>query len=204
MKNARQCRALETTELLAWVDDVVATVVRACCVVGAGDFLFTVRYGFHLAVFHALCFQDGSQGLRAFLAQGQVVLGAAAVIGVTFDFDCDVRVSRQELGVVSYQRIEFWLDNVFVEVEEDATVFVDRAVWVQVRWQRDWRWHWCWGSSWCWCWRRCRNWRRCWGWCRCWGRASAQQSDGAGCQQDIGVSFHRNYSRIGFVGGGTR
>ena len=199
MKNARLERPGVVSyisllkRLFAWVDDVVTTVVSAGCVIGAAGFFFTVADGFHLTFFHALYFQGGDQSLRAFLTQGQIVFCAAAIIGVAFDFDGDVRVSSQELGVVSYQSIEFWLDGVLVEVEVDATVFVDRAVWIQVRWQWSSNWCWYWSGDWCcwsWCWSR--GWRRCWSrsWCR--GRASAQQSDGAGCQQNIGFSFHRN------------
>lgn len=192
MKNARRCRAFDTTELLAWVDDVVAAIMCARCIVGTGRFFFTVTDGFQLAFFHALYFQGGDQGLSTFLTQGQIVFCAAAVIGIAFDFDRDVWIGRQELGVISNQCIELWLDGVFVEVEVDATIFVDRAVWVQVSWQwcSNWCWHWC--GNWRWCWRSNWRWRRCWCRGRSWGRASAQQGDGAGCQQDIGFSFHRN------------
>src|SRR5471032_1033478 len=189
---AARRRDVLLAELLAWVDDVCATVLGAGCVVAAGGFFFTVADGFHLAVFHALYFQGGDNSLSALLAQGQVVLCAAAFIGVAFDFDRDVRIGRQELAVVGNQGVEFRLDGVLVEVEEDAAVLVDRAAWVQVGWQgnSNWRGHW----RWSWCRRRNFYWlrSRCWGDDWGLGAASAQNSQCAGCQQEFLLCFHGN------------
>src|SRR5471032_2826298 len=179
---AARRRDVLLAELLAWVDDVCATVLCAGCVVAAGGSFFTVADGFHLAVFHALYFQGGDHSLSAFLAQGQVVLGAAAFIGVAFDFNRDVSIGRQELAVIGNQGVEFWLDGVLVEVEENAAVLVDRAAWVQVGWQGHGDWRGDWSRSRCWCnfdWLRCRCRGDDWGW----GAASAQKSQCAGCQR---------------------
>src|SRR5471030_1620127 len=122
----------QITRLL--VDDIGTTVFRPCCFVVAFGFrlFFAQRHGFDLRLRHAQRGHGFTHGFGTFLTQGQVVLGAAAFIGVTLDQDRTGFVLLQVVGVVLHDRFAVVAYDVAVEVEVHAALG-QHALWIVQR-----------------------------------------------------------------------
>ena len=71
--------------------------------------------------------QHAAHGLRASLAEADVVLAAAALVGVAFEPKLRVRVLREELAVRLQQRVELGQDVGRVVIEVDDELLHQRA-----------------------------------------------------------------------------
>src|SRR5690606_11894191 len=112
------------------VDDLGAAVLRPRVLTRAlgRRLLLAEAHGLDLRVVHAQQGERAAHGLGALLAQRQVVLAAAALVGVAFDGDLARRVGLQEAGMAVDHRLELGLDGVAVEVEIDDPCHPDRAL----------------------------------------------------------------------------
>jgi len=70
------------------------------------------------------------------LPEGQVVLGAAAFVGVALDPDGYFRIGNEELAVALDQWVEFLLEEGLVEVKVDAPASEYLALGIEVLRQR--------------------------------------------------------------------
>src|SRR5512134_160629 len=85
--------------------------------------LFAIAHGRELLGSSALQHQHTAHGLRAALAETDVVLAAAALVGMPFEPKLHVRVLRELLAVSLKLRVELGQDvgRVVVEVHDELT-----------------------------------------------------------------------------------
>ena len=102
--------------------DVGAAVFRVGRLVGAerARAFLPEAYRFHLLVAHAENGEGATHRFRALLAQGEVVLAAATIVGVALDDDAAIAVGGEVAGVRLDQRAVLVLDHEAVEREVDA------------------------------------------------------------------------------------
>src|SRR5690606_17301725 len=102
----RRFRRRPSALLLLLVDDVRAAILRVGSFVapaGARAFL-TEAYRFHLLVAHAQHGERATYRLGPLLAEGEVVLAAAAIVGVALDGDPAAAIGGQVAGMRLDQR----------------------------------------------------------------------------------------------------
>src|SRR5690606_22442101 len=123
----RRFRRRPSALLLLLVDDVRAAILRVGSFVapaGARAFL-TEAYRFHLLVAHAQHGERAAYRLGPLLAEGEVVLAAAAIVGVALDGDPAAAIGGQVAGMRLDQRAVLVLHHEAVELEVDAALGED-------------------------------------------------------------------------------
>ena len=111
--------------LSAWrslIDQIGATVLgKRRVVIGAAAGLFLAQaHGFELGFGHAQCDQRAANRLGPPLAEREVVLAAAALVGIALDHDFLRAVAGQVLRMGIEGRAVLILDGEAVEVEIDT------------------------------------------------------------------------------------
>src|SRR3546814_7903524 len=86
---------------------------------GAGRALFAVADHRDLAAGTTVGLQRGRYLIGAALAEAQVVVAAAALVGVAFQGHARGRTVTQVLGVAGHRGLEFRTQRVLVQVEVD-------------------------------------------------------------------------------------
>src|SRR5581483_4314407 len=106
------------------IDDVAAAVLLPGVLVVAGGarLLLAVAHGVHLRLAHAEDVHHLHHGVGAALAEGEVVLAAAALVGVALDPDLGLRVGAQVARVRLDDAAVPGADLVLVESVVDAAL----------------------------------------------------------------------------------
>src|SRR5690606_26478324 len=101
------------------VDDLDAAVLGPAILagLGAGRTLFAVADHGQLATRTTVGLQRRGHRVATTLAQAEVVLAAAALVGVAFQRDARGRTVTQVLGVAGHGSLEFRTQRVLVQVE---------------------------------------------------------------------------------------
>src|SRR5690606_40455964 len=109
-------RARSRPASLGAVDQLDAAVLRPAALAGLGAdraFLAVADHA-ELAGGTAVGLQRGGHGVAAALAQAQVVLAAAALVGIAFQAQARGRAIAQVLGVAGHGGLEFRLQRILV------------------------------------------------------------------------------------------
>src|SRR5690606_34728947 len=115
------------------VHDLDATVALPAALVrlGADRTLLAVGDDGDLAGRAASALQRAGDGVAATLAEAQVVLAGAALVGIALEGHAGARAVTQVLGVAGHDGLELRTDDVLVEIEVDGAL-TQAAVGVQV------------------------------------------------------------------------
>src|SRR5690606_9773477 len=115
------------------VHDLDATVALPAVLVGLGAdrTLLAVGNDGDLAGRTASALQRAGYGIAAALAQAQVVLAGAALVGIALEGHAGARAVTQVLGVAGHDGLELGTDDVLVEVEVDGAL-AQAAVGIQI------------------------------------------------------------------------
>ncbi len=132
----RRCsqHTLPGIALFAGVYQISAAVLCVGRFVMAGGlgFFFAQADGFHLGILHTVNLEGLGHGFGTFLTQCEVVFASSLFVGVAFNLDRHSGMGSQELSMLFKEAHSFWLDQRFVEVEENTAFFVQHILGVKI------------------------------------------------------------------------